>query len=164
MRLSTHTIQLRSMTSPTSPNAHGSDPLPPFSCARTARKYSRNHFVTNSSRKLSFSVIFGRSDLMSLSNDSRKAACQTSSDRETSVRERQDHMRYGRLRTIKTRFNERASEPAQHRPGFRCQIVVARKLVLLFPLLFVLTLDEIYHGPRILAQRLLSMQDKRPGR
>jgi len=75
MRLSTQTIQLRSMTSPTSPNAHGSDAPTLVSCARTARKYSRNHFVTKSRRRLSFSVIFGRSDLMSLSNDARNAAC-----------------------------------------------------------------------------------------
>ncbi len=74
IRLSTHTIQPRSITSPTSPKAHGSDGPTLFSCVRTARKYSRNHFVTKSKRRLSFSVIFGRSDLISLSKDARNAA------------------------------------------------------------------------------------------
>jgi hypothetical protein len=63
------------------------------------------------------------------------------------------------LRTIKTRFNERASKPSQDRPRFGRQVVVARHFILLLALLFILALDEIDHGARLFAQSLLSMKD-----
>lgn len=152
MRLSTHTIQLRSITSPTSPKAHGSDAPALFSCVRTARKYSRNHFVTKSRRRLSFSVIFGRSDLISLSRDARNAAsCDSKGHKGCACKE-------GRgLRTIKTGFDERVSKPTQRRSRFGRQVIVARNFVLLLPLLFILTLDKIDHRARLFAQSLLSM-------
>lgn len=154
MRLSTHTIQLRSITSPTSPNAHGSDAPTPFSCDRTARKYSRNHFVTKSSRRLSFSVIFGRSDLISLSNDARNAASWP-------IRVTRYACAEGKgLRTIKTRFNERARKATQHRSRFGRHVVGARNFILLLALLLILALDEIDHGARLFAQSLLSMKDE----
>jgi hypothetical protein len=158
MRLRTHTIQLRSITSPTSPKAHGSDAPALFSCVRTARKYSRNHFVTKSRRRLSFSVIFGRSDLISLSRDARNAAsCQLCDDKGHKV------CAWGRgrgLRTIKTRFDERVSKSTQRRPRFGRQVIVARNFILLLALLFILTLDKIDHRARLFAQSLLSMQDE----
>ena len=64
------------------------------------------------------------------------------------------------LRTIKTRFDERASEPTQRRARFGRQVIVARNFILLLALLFVLTLDKINHGARLFAQSLLSMQDE----
>ena len=158
MRLSTHTIQPRSITSPTSPKAHGSDAPALFSCVRTARKYSRNHFVTKSRRRLSFSVIFGRSDLISLSRDARNAVswplcCNKGHKVNACRRER------GR-RTIKTRFDERVSKPTQGRSRFGRQVIVARNFILLLALLFILTLDKINHGAGLFAQSLLSMQDE----
>ena len=62
------------------------------------------------------------------------------------------------LRTIKTRFNERASEPTQHRPRFGRQVVVARNFVLLLALLFILAFDKIDNRARLFAQSLLSME------
>ena len=64
------------------------------------------------------------------------------------------------LRTIKTRFNERASESTQHRPRFGRQVVVARHFVLLLALLLILALDKINDRARLFAQSLLSMEDE----
>jgi len=50
-------------------------------------------------------------------------------------------------RTIKTRFDERASEPPQHRSRFGRQVVMARYLILFLGLLLILALGEINHGP-----------------
>jgi hypothetical protein len=41
--------------------------------AREAKKNSKNHLVTNNNLRLSFSVIFGRSDLMSFKRAERNA-------------------------------------------------------------------------------------------
>lgn len=70
----------------------------------------------------------------------------------------------GGPRTIKTRFNERASESPQHRSRFGRQVVMARYLVLLLALLLILALGEIDHSPGFLAQRLLTMKDEWLGR
>jgi hypothetical protein len=114
--------------------------------------------VTKSRRRLSFSVIFGRSDLISLSRDARNAAsCQLCDDKGHKV------CAWGRgrgLRTIKTRFDERVSKSTQRRPRFGRQVIVARNFILLLALLFILTLDKIDHSARLFAQSLLSMQDE----
>ena len=67
------------------------------------------------------------------------------------------------LRTIKTRFDERASEPTQYRPRFGRQVVVARNFILLLALLLILVLDEIDHRARLFAQSLLSVEDEWSG-
>jgi hypothetical protein len=104
-------------------------------------------------------VIFGRSDLISLSNDARKAAVSWT------IRDGKGHKvcasagEKGGLRTIETRFDERASKPSQHRPRFGGQVVVTRHFILLLALLLILALDEIDHRARLFAQSLLSMKD-----
>jgi hypothetical protein len=69
------------------------------------------------------------------------------------------------MRTIETGLDKRARQSAQHRPGLRRQVVPARHLVLLLPLLLVLALREIDYVScsRVLVERLLSMQDERLG-
>jgi hypothetical protein len=47
------------------------------------------------------------------------------------------------MRTIETGLDKRARQSAQHRPGLRRQVVPARHLVLLLPLLLMLALREI---------------------
>ena len=75
----THTIHPLSITSATNPNSHllsspSSPPPPPErGSARATKKNSKNHLVTNKSLRLSFSVIFGRSDLMSFRREDRNA-------------------------------------------------------------------------------------------
>ena len=66
------------------------------------------------------------------------------------------------MRTIETGLDKRAREPTQHRPRLGRQVVPARHLVLLLPLLLVLALSEIDHisGCGVLAERLLSVQDE----
>lgn len=70
IRFNTQIIQPRSITSAINPNFHLTSP---FSSARRHKKNSRNHFERNRSRKLSFSVIFGLSDLISFSNEDKNA-------------------------------------------------------------------------------------------
>ena len=73
IRLSTHAIHARSVTSATNPKSQLFSFFRTFSFARASRKNSRNHFVMKRRRRLSFSVIFGRSDLISFSSDDRNA-------------------------------------------------------------------------------------------
>ena len=65
------------------------------------------------------------------------------------------------MRTIETRFDERARNTPQDRSRLWRQVVPARHLVLPLPLLLMLALGEIDHvsGCGVLAERLLSMQD-----
>jgi hypothetical protein len=74
MCFNTHTIHPRSVTSAIKANPHFSTlTLLAFSLACIERKNSKNHFVTYRRRRLSFSVILARSDLMSFSKADRKA-------------------------------------------------------------------------------------------
>lgn len=74
------------------------------SCSsRTRRKNSRNHFVRNKSRRLSFSVNLGRSDLISFSTEDMNAAPESKHE----SRPRNENP----VRTVKTRFDESCSEP-----------------------------------------------------
>lgn len=70
IRFSTQTIHPRSRTSAINPKPH----VPPSEvCDLEPRKNSKNHLVTNNNLKLSFSVILGRSDLISFRRAARKA-------------------------------------------------------------------------------------------
>lgn len=81
----TQTIHPRSITSAINPNSHFSASPSLFAAltskleaaaealAREAKKNSKNHLVTNNNLRLSFSVIFGRSDLMSFKRAERNA-------------------------------------------------------------------------------------------
>ena len=101
MRLRTHAIHTRSVTSTTNPKSQQFSVFRAFSFAWAWRKNSKNHLVMKRRRRLSFSVIFGRSDLISFNSDDRNAERASSADQagsrwigDENIREKHDFTKF----------------------------------------------------------------------
>lgn len=122
MRLKTHPIHSRSVTSAINSKFHFdsessisflSFPVVCFECR--AKKNSKNHFDTYRSRRWSFSVILGRSERISLIRVETNAALifeHTISEKVTSL-------------AIETTLEEVLRPLLQNLPGFQGQIILA---------------------------------------